>query len=482
MERKEQIVSNLMWRFMERCGAQLVSFIVSIILARLLMPEEYGKVALISVFISVLNVFVDSGFGNALIQKKDADNRDFSTVFIFNVIFCIVLYVLILFLAPSIAFFYRDETMVPLIRVLSLTIVISGVKNVQQVYVMKHLMFKKFFYSTLFGTIFSAFVGISMAGRGYGVWALVFQNLTNTFVDSCVLWITVKWRPECYFSFQRLKTMFFFGYKLLISSLMNNIYANFRQLIIGKFYSSADLAYYNKGQQFPYLVVQNVNASIDSVLFPVMSKSQDDQQDLKKMVRLSIKVSSFAMWPLLMGLAAVSESLIRLMLTEKWLPCIPYLIIFCLVCGWYPIQTANLNAIKAVGRSDIFLKLEIIQSVCGIALLLPVIHKGVWYIALMFLASSILNCVIIAFPNKKLIGYSWIMQFLDVTPAFLLALSMGAVAYYVGYMVSNIWIRLAVQVATGISVYVLGAMLFRFEAFYYIINILKRKVLHRRSR
>lgn len=476
MERKEQIVSNLMWRFMERCGAQLVSFIVSIVLARLLMPEEYGKVALISVFISILNVFVDSGFGNALIQKKNADNKDFSTVFIFNVFFCIVLYVAILFLAPSIAFFYRDETLVPLIRVLSLTIVISGIKNVQQVYVMKHLMFKKFFYSTLFGTILSAFVGIGMAGRGYGVWALVFQNLTNTFVDSCVLWITVKWRPECYFSLQRLKKMFFFGYKLLISSLMNNIYANFRQLIIGKFYSSADLAYYNKGKQFPYLIVQNVNASIDSVLFPVMSKSQDDQKDLKKMVRLSIKVSSFAMWPLLLGLAAISESLIRLMLTEKWLPCIPYLIIFCLVCGWYPIQTANLNAIKAVGRSDIFLKLEIIQSVCGIALLLPVIHKGVWYIAVMFLVSSILNCVIIAFPNKKLIDYSWLKQFLDVMPAFLLALSMGAVVYYVGYLISNIWIRLVIQVVTGIGVYFLGAVIFRFEAFYYIINILKRKI------
>ena len=477
MDRKEQVVSNLIWRFMERCGAQLVSFVVSIVLARLLMPEEYGRVALITVFISVLNVFVDSGFGNALIQKKNADNKDFSTVFFFNIVFCILIYMAILLSAPSIASFYRDKTLVPLIRILSLTIVISGVKNVQQVYVMKHLVFKKFFYSTLFGTILSAFVGIIMAMQGYGVWALVFQHLTNTFVDMCILWITVKWRPEFYFSYTRLKEMFFFGYKLLISSLMNNIYTNFRQLIIGKFYSSSDLAYYNKGKQFPYLIVQNVNTSIDSVLFPLMSKVQDDQEDLKKMVRLSIKVSSFVMWPLLIGLAAVSETLIRLLLTEKWIPCVPYLIIFCLVCGWYPIQTANLNAIKAVGRSDIFLKLEILQSVCGIALLLPVIHKGVWYIAVMFLVSSILNCVIIAYPNKRLIGYGWIIQFCDVMSVLFLSIGMGIVVYLIGYFIGNIWMRLFVQVLTGACIYLLGAAVFRFEAFCFIIRILKRKLL-----
>lgn len=475
MDRREQVVSNLAWRFMERCGAQMVSFVVSIVLARILMPEEYGKVALITVFISILNVFVDSGFGNALIQKKDADDRDYSTVFFFNIGFCTLLYMLVCVFAPVIAVFYNDISLTPVIRVLSLTIVCSGVKNIQQVYVMKQLIFKKFFYSTLFGTILSAFVGIALAMRGYGVWALVFQHLTNTFVDTCILWLTVKWRPKCYFSLKRLVEMFSYGYKLLLSSLMNNIYMNFRQLIIGKFYSSSDLAFYNKGKQFPYLIVQNVNTSIDSVLFPVMSREQDNQDNLKKMIQLSIKVSGFLMWPLLIGLASVSESLIVLLLTEKWLPCVPYLVVFCFVCGWYPIQTANLNAIKAVGHSDIYLKLEIEQSVCGIALLLPVIHKGVWYIAIMFLVSSIMNCIIIARPNKKLVGYSWWKQFLDIIPTLLLAIAMGGIVYGIKFLISNIFLRLFVQVLVGALVYILGAMIFRFEAFYYILGILKKK-------
>ena len=475
MNRKDQVISNLTWRFLERCGAQMVSFIVSIVLARILMPEQYGRVALITVFISILNVFVDSGFGNALIQKKDADNKDFSTVFFFNFTFCLLMYVGVCICAPLIADFYNDEGLIPLIRVLSLTIVISGVKNIQQVYVMKHLIFKKFFYSTLFGTILSAFVGIGMAMCGYGVWALVFQHLTNTFVDMCVLWITVKWRPEFYFSFKRLKVMFMYGYKLLLSSLMNNLYTNFRQLIIGKFYSSADLAFYNKGKQFPYLIVQNINASIDSVLFPVMSKSQDSQDDLKKMIKMSVEVSSFVMWPMLIGLAAVSESLITLMLTEKWLPCTPYLLIFCLVCGWYPIQTANLNAIKAVGRSDIFLKLEVIQSVCGIALLLPVIYKGVWWIAVMFLTSSILNCIIIAYPNKKLVGYGWIEQFADMLPILVQAIIMGIIVYCIKYVIANLWISLFVQIIVGAIVYILEAILFKMEPFYYVLRILKNR-------
>ncbi|HBN56209.1 MAG TPA: flippase [Lachnospiraceae bacterium] len=475
MDRKEQVVSNLIWRFMERCGAQMVSFVVSIVLARLLLPEQYGQVALISVFITILNVFVDSGFGNALIQKKDADYRDFSTVFFFNVGFCLLLYAAVFLCAPLIALFYEDPSLTPLIRVLSLTIVISGVKNIQQVYVMKNLIFKKFFYATLFGTVLSAFVGIALAMRGFGVWALVFQHLTNTFVDTCVLWLTVKWYPNWYFSFQRLREMFSYGYKLLLSSLMNTVYINFRQLIIGKFYSSADLAFYNKGKQFPYLIVQNVNTSIDSVLFPVMSRAQDNKEELKKMIRLSIKTGSFIMWPLLIGLASVSESLIELLLTEKWMPCVPYLIIFCLVCGWYPIQTANLNAIKAVGRSDIFLKLEIIQSVCGIALLIPVIHKGVWYIALMFLVSSILNCMIIAYPNRKLVGYGCFQQFFDMLPILLLAVIMGAVVYCVKYFVGNLYIRLLIQVPVGMAVYTAGAAFFKFEAFYYILGMLKRR-------
>ena len=242
-------IQNFFWRFAERCGAQLVTFIVSIVLARILAPEDYGTIALVTVFTTIMQVFVDSGLGIALIQKKDADDLDFSSVFYFNFAVCIVLYALMFLAAPYIAKFYDDNTLVPIVRVISLTIVISGVKGIQQSYVSRNMLFKRFFYATLGGTIFSAFLGIGMAYAGFGVWAIVAQQLSNTAIDTLILWITVKWRPKKMFSWERLTNLLKFGWKLLASSLLDTVYNNLRNLIIGKIYSSSDLAYYNQGSE-----------------------------------------------------------------------------------------------------------------------------------------------------------------------------------------------------------------------------------------
>ena len=271
------VITNFFWRFLERCGAQGVTFIVSIVLARLLDPTVYGTVALVTIFTTIMQVFVDSGMGNALIQKKDADDLDFSSVFYFNMAMCSALYLIMFFAAPLIASFYRMPELTAIVRVLSFVVVISGVKNVQQAYVSRHLMFKRFFFSTLGGTIGAAVIGIAMAYLGFGVWALVAQMLFNAAVDTTILWITVKWRPKKMFSFQRLKSLFSYGWKLLASSLIDTVYNDLRQLIIGKKYSSGDLAYYNQGKKFPQLIVTNINTSIDSVLLPTMSKAQDEQ-------------------------------------------------------------------------------------------------------------------------------------------------------------------------------------------------------------
>ena len=256
---KNTTIKNFIWRFAERCGAQLVTFIVSIVLARLLAPEDYGTIALVTVFTTILQVFVDSGLGTALIQKKDADDLDFSSVFYFNFFMCIVLYIGMFLAAPIIAGFYGDSSLIPIIRVISLTIVISGVKGIQQSYVSRNMLFKRFFFATLGGTIFSAFLGIGLAYAGFGVWAIVAQQLSNTAIDTLILWITVKWRPQKMFSWNRLKGLLSFGWKLLVSSLLDTVYNNLRNLIIGKFYSSADLAYYNQGDKFPKLIVTNIN-------------------------------------------------------------------------------------------------------------------------------------------------------------------------------------------------------------------------------
>lgn len=368
--KNRNILSNFLWRFAERCGAQLVSFVVSIVLARILSPEDYGTIALVTVFTAILQVFVDSGLSTALIQKKDADELDFSSVFYFNFSMCLVLYAGMFIAAPYIAIFYEDMALTFIIRVLSLTIVISGVKGIQQAYVSRNMLFKRFFFSTIGGTIFSAILGIGLAYAGYGVWALVAQQLSNTMIDTLILWITVKWKPKKEFSWKRLRTLFSYGWKLLVSSLLDTVYNNLRNLIIGKMYSSSDLAYYNQGDKFPKIIVTNINTSIDSVLLPTMSNEQDDRNRIKSMTRRAIKTSTYVMAPLMMGLAFCAEPIVRIVLTDKWLPCVPFLRLFCISYMFWPVHTANLNAIKAVGRSDWFLKLEIIKMVVGLVFLL----------------------------------------------------------------------------------------------------------------
>lgn len=468
------VLSNLIWRFLERFGAQIVMFVVSIVLARLLDPAIYGTIALVTVITTILQVFVDSGLGNALIQKKDSDDIDFSTVFYFNLIICVILYFILFLFAPLISKFYAIEGLTSVIRVLGLTLIISGVKNVQQAYVSKHLLFKRFFFSTIGGTLISAAVGIVLAIYGYGVWALVAQYLVNLGVDTLILWITVRWRPKLTFSFARLKQLFSYGWKLLVSGLLNTVYDNVYKLVIGKVYTSEDLAFYNQGEQFPKVIVSNINASIDSVLLPTMSEVQDDKERVKAMTRRAIKTSSYIMWPLMVGLGVCAEPVVSLLLTDKWLFCVPFLRIFCFTYAFYPIHTANLNAIKAMGRSDMFLKLEIIKKVFAIALLLSTVWFGVMIMAYGLLLSTVISSFINAFPNKKLLNYSYFEQLKDIIPSILLSAVMGTAVYCIKFIGLSSVLTLVIQIPLGVVIYVVGSIVFKFESFHYILASLKR--------
>ncbi|MDE6435192.1 MAG: lipopolysaccharide biosynthesis protein [Lachnospiraceae bacterium] len=470
---KSKVFSNFIWRFAERCGAQAVNFIVSVILARLLLPSDYGTIALLSVFITILNVFVDSGFGNALIQKKDADDLDFSSVFYFNMVICLVLYGIVFVCSPMLAGFYKMPELTAVMRVLSLTIVISGLKNVQQAYISRTMQFKRFFYSTLAGTIGAAGLGITMAYCGFGVWALVGQQVFNVFVDTCVLWFTVKWRPKRQFSIGRLKGLFSFGWKLLVSALLDTVYNNLRQLIIGKKYSADDLAYFNQGQKFPNLFVSNINTSIDSVLFPTMSAVQEDRTHVKSMTRKAITISSYIMWPLMVGLVVVADPLIEVVLTEKWLPCVPYLRIFCITYAFWPIHTANLNAIKAMGRSDLFLKLEVIKKIVGMVALLTTMCFGPLVMAYSMLAMNVISQIINSWPNKKLLEYRYMEQLKDIFPSIILSVIMGGIVYSIQFADFGLVLILVLQILTGILVYIGLSWLFKLESFYYAYEIIK---------
>ena len=470
---KKIVFKNFIWRFAERCGAQLVTFIVSIVLARILAPEDYGTIALVTVFTTILQVFVDSGLGTALIQKKEADDLDFSSVFFFNFAVCLILYIGMFIAAPFIAEFYNDSSLTSVVRVISLTIVISGVKGIQQAYVSRNMMFKRFFFSTIGGTIFSAVFGIVLAYQGFGVWALVAQQLSNTAIDTLILWLTVKWRPKLMFSWNRLKTLLVFGWKLLVSALLDTCYNNLRNLIIGKMYSSADLAYYNQGDKFPKVIVTNINTSIDSVLLPTMSSAQDDRERVKNMTRRAIKTSTYVMAPLMMGLAFCSVPIVHLVLTDKWLPCVPFLRIFCVTYMFYPIHTANLNAINAMGRSDWFLRLEVIKKIVGMAILLSTMWFGVMAMAYSLLLSSVLSQIINSWPNRKLLGYGYLEQIRDIAPAIILAVIMGICVYFIGYIPLPTIVTLIIQIVAGAVTYIVLSAILKLEEYEYLTGMIK---------
>lgn len=480
VQENSRVLTNFIWRFAERCGAQLVTFIVSIILARILSPEDYGTIALVMVFINILQVFVDSGLSTALIQKKEADDLDFSTVFYFNFVVCLILYAGMLLAAPYIALFYNDESLVPLVRVISLIIVVSGVKGIQNSYVSRKMLFKCFFFSTIVGTIFSAFLGIGMAYAGFGVWALVAQQLSNIFIDTLILWLTVKWRPKKMFSWKRLKELLAFGWKLLVSALLDTGYNNLRTLIIGKIYSSADLAYYDEGDKVPKMIVTNINTSIDSVLLPTMSEAQDNHEQVKYMVRRAIKTSTYIMAPLMMGLVFCAETIVKLVLTDKWLPCVPFLRIFCITYMFWPIHTANLNAIKAMGRSDLFLKLEIIKKIMGMTLLLSTMWFGVMTMAYSLLLSTLLSMIINSWPNKKLLNYSFFEQMRDILPAIGVAVVMGMAVLLLGKLPLPIVIILGIQILVGAVLYIGLSVWLHLEAFEYLKNIIM-SIIHKEA-
>ena len=476
IDNRKTVTSNLFWRFSERILAQLVAFVVSVIIARLLDPSVYGTVALITVFFMFLQVFVDSGLGNALIQKKDADDLDFSTVFYTNLFFCSILYIAVFFASPLISKFYKDYdlTMVPYIRVLSLTVLISGVKNVQQAYVSKNMMFRKFFFSTLGGTVVAGVAGVLMAINGAGIWALVAQQVINLLIDTLILWFTVKWRPSFAFSFKRLKGLYSFGWKILVSSLIDTAYKEVRQLIIGKIYTSSDLAYYNQGEKIPDLIVNNIDLSIDSVLLPTLSNAQDNLEHIKNMTRRAIKTSAFIMAPLMMGLFSVGEPLISLLLTEKWLPALPYMRIFCIISMFYPIHTANLNAIKAVGRSDIFLKLEISKKIVGLVAIIFTMNISVMAMAYSLLCVSLLNQIINSWPNRKILNYGYLEQLKDILPSILLAVFMGFCVSFLYKIGLPDIVILPIQIVFGAVIYIGGAKLLKIDSFEFILSILNK--------
>ena len=470
------------WKLLERFGVQGVQFLSQMILARILTPEHYGVLSIMIIFTSIANVFVQGGFNTALIQKKDVDERDYSSVFWFSLLVSITLYALLFFLSPVIASFYSMPDIVVPFRVLGLMLIPGAFNSVQLAKVSREMNFKKVFIGNLAGIVLSGVTGIIMALSGAGIWALVAQSLINVTVTSLVMLVIVKWRPKFIFDIKRVFSLLKYGWKLLISNAIDVVYQDLRSLVIGKKYDSGTLGYYNRGKQFPQFIINAINGAVQSVMLPALSKEQDDKTKVKSLMRNSIVVSAYVIFPMMMGLAVVASPLISILLTDKWLPAVPYMQIYCFTLAFTPVHSCNLQAINAMGRSDIFLKLEIIKKIMGLTALTIAIlcFDSPIAIALTGVITTLISCFINAYPNKKLIDYSYFEQMKDLLPTMLVTGLMGAITYSVILLGLKNWLTLIIQIVVGIVSYIALSALFKLKGFTFVLNIVK-KLLKKKS-
>lgn len=475
---KSSIASGLLWAFGERISAQLVSLVVAILLARLLDPEHYALVAVVTIFITIANTFVTSGFGNSLIQKKDADELDFSTTFVFSLGLAVILYGVLFAIAPLVSNFYNDDALTLILRVMSLRIIIASINSIQHAYVSKQMAFRKFFFSTLVGTIFSAIVGIFLAYKGYGVWALVAQYLTNTTIDTIVLSFTSGWIPSFRMSFQRMKRLYSYGWKLLVSDLLGTIYEQLRALVLSKGFLPTELSFYNQGEKYPAIFINNVEASMHKVLFQALSDSQDDFNKIKNITRNTIRMSIFILCPIFFGLAACGDSLIRILLTDKWLPCVPYMQIVCTLYLVHPIFSAHTRVLKAIGKSGKFMFLTIIRYTIGILFLVfSILYFAEPHVVIF---SSVVTMVVITllcgWISREEISYTLQEQVQDVVPSVFCGLLMFVCVYFFCSCFENVFWTFALQVIVGAISYVLFSFILNREMFQFASNLVNSKM------
>lgn len=474
MNNQTNIIQGMFWKFGERILAQGISFLVSVVLSRILLPSDYGTVALVLIFINIANVFVTSGFSTALVQNKNASELDFSTNFYCSLALSAVVYGIVFGAAPYIADFYQMPELKTILRVFSLRIPISSFSAIQHAYVERNMLFKKYFLSTLLGTIVSGIVGISMALMNFGVWALVSQYFTNTIIDIIVLFITVPWRPHFLFSLKSAKSMISYGWKILASDLSGTLFDQIRSLLIGKAYSSSDLAYYNKGKQLPDLISVNVCATLMTVLFPAISNVNDNIEEVKQITHKALLLLSYIMFPLLFGLAGIARPLVKFLYTDKWMNAILYIQILCVASMINMSSSVSLQVIKALGRSDVILKMEFIKKPIYLLLLFIGIQKGPLYVAVTMAIYNIFECFMNSISLEKVGKYSLKNQVMDVIGHLFMSAIMMLAIFPLSYLKISSFLILILQITCGALVYIILSIVMKDNAFLYLLKTLTK--------
>lgn len=451
---KSRVFSGTIWTLLEQLGAKCSALIVEIVLARILLPEDYGIVALAAVFITIANTVTVDGLSLALVQKEEADNVDFSTGFFLNLAVSAGIYACVFFSAPLVADFYDSQILCDVLRVLALSVPMSSVNSIQRAYATRNMLFKRFFVSSTFGYLLSGAISIIMAYNGFGIWSLVAQSIMSVMFDTAILWFTVRWRPSLAFSFSRLRGLWSFGWKILTSNLLYQLCLQLRAVVIGKRYTASDLAFFNRGELIPALVACTTDKAMQTALFPAMAKVQSDRSEVRGMFRRFIKVGSYVIVPSMVLLAVVAEPLIGLVFTEKWLPCVPFIWVFCACYSLQTLQSANLLALRAVGRSGTTLLQDCIKRVVDLLLLLISVPFGPVAIACSCLFGSLFAVFVNAVPSKKAFDYGLLCQLRDVMPIVTLAAIAGIVTVAISFANFANVLQLPIQVMVFFVAYV----------------------------
>ncbi len=469
------MIRGLFWKILEQCGSQGIQFVVALVLARLMTPAEYGTISLITIFIAIANTFVQSGFATALVQGKDVKEEDYSSVFWVSMLLSLLCYGVLFTAAPWIADYYSTPLLKELVRVMGVVLFPGAVVSIQTAFVARNLRFQQLFQSTMIAVIMSGAVSIVLAMKGFGVWAMAAQQIVYYFSLMAVMLVTLRWYPRVIIHTGRLRQLFSFGWKILVSGLIDAVWQNIYGLIIGKKYSSADLGAYNRGEQFPKIIATNLSTAIQSVMLPAYSKKQDDPGTLSRMASRSIRLSAFVIFPMMAGLAAVARPLVILLLTEKWIVAAPYLVLLAVSYAVYPIHIINLQVMNAMGRSDLFLKLEIIKKAIGVVILLLSLSLGIWPMLILKVFDEYLCTIINAAPNKKLIGYGPMSQWKEVLPSLIISVIMGSGVWSLQLLGLSEVVTIIIQIAAGAVSYTALSWLFNRELLQYIFGLVSNR-------
>lgn len=473
---KKKVVSSLAYKFIERLSVKGIAFAVGIILARLLAPEYFGILAILMVFINLSQTIVQSGFNTALVQSKNVTAKDYSTVFYICILLAAIMVLILNLFAPIISYFYNTQELILPLRVLSIVLVIGAFNSIQVVILQRSMRFKETMYCSLITTIFAGIAGIYMAYRGFGLWTLVWYNIIHTILSCITMAYYVRWFPKLEFSVNRMKDLFSYGWKMLISALLCSLYNDMRSLIIGKMFTTADLAYYNRGQQYPDIVANTLDNSIQSVMFPVMSKEQDNKKKFVAVLSRTVSIGTFIIVPLMFWMATISKPFVEMLLTDKWLPCVEYMQLLSIGFASIPMTSSCLVALKSTGRSDIYMKLEFVRRIIMLLVLLisVFIFKTVVAIAIGFVISSWIDVIVISIPIKRLLGYGIRQQLRNVWKTIIGSLILFVCCYSCLSLQLNNFTMITMQGVVAIIVYIACSKILKNEGYTYLIQMIRR--------